>query len=194
MRLGRSIGALMLLLGALPAAAWAAPVSYVVVPERSSVSFRYTENGVPKQGEFRRFAGAGRFDQASPDEADLSFAVESASIDLGNRLVNAFASTEEWFDSTRHPEVRFRLTHLAPVAPERYIAEGLLTIRGETRGISAPVRLAFGEGEVMAEGDLRVDRAAYGLGLGASQAFVDIGREVSVVFALVARPVAPGAR
>lgn len=192
MTIRRVIAGLFLLLlfgGSAEPAALAEPVAYVVVPERSSVSFRYTENGVAKQGEFARFTGTGRFDREAPEQADLSFRVESDSIDLGNKLVNAFAETEEWFDSAAHPYVQFRLTDLDLVSPERYIAEGKLTIRGRERGISAPVHLVFGENEVHAEGDLRVDRAAYGLGLGASRAFVDIGGEVSVVFDLIARPV-----
>lgn len=187
-RLDRAaMAGLLLLAGA--AVAGAEPVTYVVVPERSSVEFRYTENGIPRTGVFARFIGSGQFDVDAPEDAKLSFRVESASIDLGNTLVNAFAQSSEWFDSQNHPHVLFRLTGLESIGPERYIAEGVLSIRGRERAISAPVTLEFGEGEVRAEGDLRVDRVAYGLGTGVTRAFVTIGREVSVLFDLTARPV-----
>lgn len=165
----------------------AAPQDYVVVPDRSSVSFHFTEGGVERGGEFERFSGTGTFDAQAPGEAALAFEVESGSIELRNAIVEEFARTGEWFDSSKHPSITFRLTSFEPLAGERYMAEGVLGIKGRERPISAPVRLSFGEGEVEAEGDLRVDREAYRLGTGASQAFVDIGSEVSVRFQLVAR-------
>lgn len=180
--------ALALAPAALASPALAAPASYLVVPERSKVLFRFTENGAPRLGEFEAFAGSGTFDHDAPADARLEFRVESNSIDLGSRLVEGFAQTGEWFDSAAHPLVTYRLTHLEPVSPERYIAEGVLSIRGRERAVSAPIHLVFGEREVHATGDLRVDREAYGLGMGASRAFVDIGREVSVLFDLIARP------
>ncbi|HUF56182.1 MAG TPA: YceI family protein [Thermohalobaculum sp.] len=173
----------------LAGAAMAAPQDYVVVPELSSVSFHFTEGGVARAGEFERFTGTGTFDAEAPREAALAFEVESGSIELGNAIVEEFARAGEWFDSSNHASITFRLTALEPIAGERYLAEGVLGIKGRERPISAPVRLSFGDGEVEAEGDLRVDREAYRLGTGASQAFVDIGDEVSVRFELVARPV-----
>lgn len=169
-------------------AAMAAPQDYVVVPDRSSVSFHFTEGGVERGGEFEQFTGTGTFDAETPGDAALAFEVESGSIELGNAIVEEFARTGEWFDSARHPSITFRLTGLEPIAADRYMAEGVLGIKGRERPISAPVRLSFGAGEVEAEGDLRVNRKAYHLGTGASQAFVDIGTEVSVRFDLVARP------
>ena len=187
--IGRAALVAFLMLAYPPAGVMAVPTDYVVIPEQSTVAFRFTENGKKREGEFENFKGTGRFDQDAPGEAKLEFRVESRSIELGNELIDAFAQTREWFDSEAHPLVTFRLTSLEPLTAERYIAEGVLSIRGEARPVSAPVRLVFGDGVVHAEGDLRVDRKAYGLGMGASRAFVDIGAEVSVAFDLVARPV-----
>lgn len=187
----RAVGtaAFLAWLGMLPGdAALAAPRSYALVPERSSVSFHFTEGGEEQSGAFERFRSSGVFDPDAPDEAALEFAVEPRSIDLGNALFEEFAQSREWFHSAEHPEITFRLTDLERVAPERYLAEGVLGIKGRERPVSAPLRLSFGEREVEAEGDLRVDRVDYRLGTGASRAFVDIGREVSVRFRLVARP------
>ena len=181
----KAVALLAPLILAGPAAA--APQSYAVVPDRSSVSFHFTEGGTERAGQFEKFSGTGTFDPQAPGEAALSFEVESRSIELGNAIVEEFARTREWFDSAAFPSITFRLTRLEPIASERYIAEGVLGIKGRERPISAPVRLSFGEGEVEAEGDLHVDREAYRLGTGASEAFVDIGREVSVRFRLVAR-------
>ena len=184
----RRAAGLALLIGCLHAAAAAEPRSYVVVPEQSVISFHYTDGGEERSGRFERFSGSGTFDREAPGEAVLEFDVAPRSIELGNGLFEEYAQSGEWFDSVDWPSITFRLTGLEPIAGERYMAEGMLAIKGRDRPISAPVRLAIGEGRAEAEGDLRIDRGAYNLGLGPSQAFADIGREVSVRFRLTARP------
>ena len=189
MRCAVGVAALVGWLQATTPAALAEPRSYVVVPERSSVTFSYTDGGEARSGTFEDFTGSGTFDVEAPGEARLEFAVAPRSIELGNGLFEEYAQSSEWFDSVRSPEITFRLTHLEPISGERYMAEGVLGIKGRERPISAPVRLGIGEAEAEAEGDLRIDRKAFNLGLGPSAAFADIGREVSVGFRLVARPV-----
>ena len=183
-----ALGLVVLLVGCLQAAAAAEPRSYVVVPERSVISFHYTDGGEERSGRFERFTGSGTFDRDAPGDAALEFEVAPRSIELGNGLFEEYAQSGEWFDSGDWPRITFRLTGLEPIAGERYLAEGRLVIKGRERAISAPVRLAIGESRAEAEGDLRIDRRVYDLGLGASRAFADIGREVSVRFRLTARP------
>lgn len=185
-RLSALAVAALLAVAAPPAAAVA--VDYQVVPELSEVQFIYTENGVEKTGTFRSFAGGGTLDPAALDRARLDIAVESDSISLGNTLVDSFAQSAEWFAADRYPEVRFRLGELRSMGEHRYLARGTLSIRGRENAVAAPVQLEFGDGEVRATGDLTVDRRNYGLGLGPSAAFVEIGPVVTVRFALTARP------
>lgn len=167
----------------------AAISDYLLIPEKSEVSFVYTENGSEQQGEFLRFTATGRFDPETPEAATLVLEVASDSISLGNPLVDAFAASPDWFDAARHPRVRFHLQSLQTMGQERYLARGTLEIRGTEHAVAAPVTLSFRNGLVRAEGDLTVDRRLYRLGTGAFNMFVEIGPLVTVRFALTAQPV-----
>ncbi len=140
-------------------------------------------------GHFARFAGGGVFDRDAPGEATLELRIESASIDLDDAMVSAFATSAEWFDSVNYPLVVYRLLELTPVGGNDYHATGTLTIRGRTRPIETTITLVVGDTEAHASGSLRLDRKKYWLGVGPAALFVDIGREVAVRFDLIARPV-----
>lgn len=178
--------ALAFVLPCLPASAELR--TYALQPEASSVGFHYTEGGAERLGRFERFRAVGVFDPDQPARATLTLAIETASIDLGAEIINSFAQTREWFDTTDHPEMTYALTRLTSVGPTRYLAEGTLTIKGHSLAMTTPLDLIFEPGEVRARGRLSVDRTVFDLGLGASQALVQIGRQVAVSFDLVARP------
>ena len=187
-----AIGALIfaLTLAALTCLALPAPAAgleWAVVPEQSRVLFDYSRNDQPDTGHFARFTGGGVFDRDAPGEATLELRIESASIDLGEPIVSAFATSAEWFDSANYPLVVYRLLKLTPESGNDYHAAGTLTIRGRTRPIETTITLEIGDGEAHASGSLRMDRKDYRLGVGPSALFVKIGREVAVRFDLIAR-------
>lgn len=169
--------------------ATAAPREWQVVPEESTVSFLYRESGVDQVGAFDDFRGSGTLDSDDPRSARLEIAVESRSISLGSGLVDAFATSAEWFDSANHPLITYRLARLVPQDGERYLSIGTLSIRGIDRVIEAPLTLEIGSDIAHATGELKLERRDYGLGVGPSAAFVEIGQNVSVRFELTARPV-----
>jgi polyisoprenoid-binding protein YceI len=173
-------------LAAVPAHALA--MRWVVAPAQSMVEFEYVRNGQPDRGHFAAFTGSGTFDPAAPSDATLELRIDSASIDLDDRMASAFATSAEWFDSATHPHVIYRLVALTPEGDDRYHAVGELTIRGKTRPIETTITLRIGEREAHASGSLRLDRKDYLLGVGPSELFVDIGRPVAVTFDLTAFP------
>lgn len=179
--------AAVLMAGSLPAAA--APRAWTVMPEQSSVSFLYTESGVDREGQFESFEGSGQLDDAAPESATLEVKVTSRSISLGSTLVDAFATSAEWFDSANHPLIVYRLTGLEHLFGDRFLSSGTLSIRGVEHDVVAPVMLDIGAETAHATGEVRLDRRDYGLGVGPSAAFVEIGRDVAVRFDLTARPV-----
>lgn len=163
--------------------------AWTVDKKASQILFTYVRGGEADQGKFHRFSGEGVFDPTLPDEAELEIRIESASIDLNDTLASAFATSAEWFDSKNHPLVVYKLTDLAPAGENLFSSTGTLTIRGRTHEIEAPLTLTFDEGRGVAQGDLRLDRTDYLLGVGPAAAFVTIGEEVVVSFTLQAVPV-----
>ena len=169
--------------------ALAGAVEWALVPERSNVTFEYARNGKPAEGRFAHFRGEGKFSPDAPGAATLELRIESASIDLGDPLASAFATSVEWFDAANHPVVIYRLASLVPLGADRYEATGELTIRGRTRPVSSTITLVVDDASARAEGLLKLDRIDYRLGVGPSALFIEIGREVAVRFDLTALPV-----
>lgn len=182
-----------LVLGAAAAAlvpglpAWAREVDWQVAPAASRIGFAYSLNGKPAEGRFDAVTGGGRFDPADPSGALLEMRIAAGSIDLGNPVFSAFATSAEWFDARNHPEVVYRLTGLEPLGGPDYRAHGEIELRGRTGRSVSDIRLEVVEGEARASGRLSLDRTDYLLGVGPSSLVVDVGREVTVSFDLVAR-------
>lgn len=166
----------------------AAPAAWVVVPEGSSIAFDYSRAGQVAVGKFTEFTGTGQLDPGDPVGATLEIRIDSKSIDLGDSMASGFATSAEWFDSRNTREVVYRLRKLTPTGGDSYSAEGDLTIRGQTKAIVTPVTLSIGADKAHATGSLAVVRADYGLGVGPSAAFVEIGPDVAVRFDLIAKP------
>ncbi|MEO0820231.1 MAG: YceI family protein [Pseudomonadota bacterium] len=173
----------------------AAAADFVADPAASALDFVYERAGNPAEGRFLRFSGAGRFDPEAVQATTLRLQIETASIELGNRLESAFATSVEWFDSKTYPVADYRLLSLSPLGDGRYDTRGVLRIKERSMLIQTPIRLAMENGRAIAEGALSIDRRAFGLGIGPISAFVTIGDRVEVRFRLVAdaRPGSIGA-
>lgn len=158
-----------------------------VDPGNSQVDFDYTRNGKSATGIFGAFSGTGDFDPAAPETAQLVVKIDSRSIDLDDHLASAFATSAEWFDSKNHRFITYRLTGLKPRADGKYDATGELSMRGASKPVAAVIELDFNGPIATATGTVRLNRTDYLLGVGPSAAFVEIGPEVAVRFALEAR-------
>ena len=175
---------LALALHALPAAA----ADWIIDPERSSISFDYVRDDASATGTFARFEGTGTFAADDPTAARLTIAIQSKSIDLGDQVESAFATSAEWFDSANHPDVVYTLNALEASGGNVYAAIGTLSIRGRSETVRTPITLEIDGSSAQAAGTVTVDRTNFGLGVGPSALFVDIEREVAVRFDLHARP------
>ncbi|MEO0622042.1 MAG: YceI family protein [Pseudomonadota bacterium] len=173
---------------ALPGArAAAAAPEWRVVPAASRIGFSYSLNGKAAEGHFEEVAGSGQMDLSDPQAASLDMRIRSDSIDLGNPLFSAFATSAEWFDARNHPEVVYRLRGLNPLGGQLYRAEGDIEIRGKRAVTVSEIALDIQGNEARAQGRLALDRTEFLLGVGPSALVVDVGREVAVEFDLIAQ-------
>ncbi|MEM9148793.1 MAG: YceI family protein [Pseudomonadota bacterium] len=171
---------------AAPVRAAAAPLNWVVLPAASTIGFAYSLNGKPADGHFAKVTGQGQFEIADPAAARLDIRIEAGSIDLGNPIFSAFATSAEWFDARNHPAVVYRLRGLEPLSPGLYRARGEIEIRGKRAPTVSEIRLEIDGARAHASGALVLDRTQFLLGVGPSSLVVDVGHEVSVSFDLVA--------
>ncbi|MEM7057540.1 MAG: YceI family protein [Pseudomonadota bacterium] len=165
----------------------ASATSWQVDIGASQVNFDYTKDGASTTGKFEAFSGTGWLDPGAPDTAELVIQIDTFSIDLNDRLASIYATSAEWFDSKNHRFITYRLTKLSPRSDGQFDAQGLLSVRGETKPVTSVISLHFDGPKATASGSLKIDRSDYLLGYGPSMALVDIGSKVAVRFDLRAR-------
>ena len=139
-------------------------------------------------GRFGRTSGTIDVDaQQKVERIDL--AIDTASVDMGWDLRDAFVRSEVMFDAQRFPRLHFRSTHASYEGARLVGVEGDLTLRGVTR----PVRLDVARVECAIRPDDgreacgalvtgRISRRAFGMDF----AYPLIGDEVALEFELTA--------
>ena len=174
-------------LAALTAPSAASAAAWALQPQVSQLGFTYYEDGAPVRGGFATFDGAADLDLAKPSAASMSVEVSTASIELSDAFRTHFAHSADWFDVERFPDAVFELSSLEPTEGGRYRAKGALTIKGQTIPIAPLVEISEAGEQIVAGGEVRFRRSDFGLGVGMSSLFVEVGDEVVVDFRLVGR-------
>jgi polyisoprenoid-binding protein YceI len=139
-------------------------------------------------GRFGRTSGTIDVDaQQKVERIDL--AIDTASVDMGWDLRDAFVRSEVMFDVQRFPRLHFRSTHVAYEGARLVGVEGKLTLRGVTRPVRldvARVECAIGSDDgreaCAATVTGRISRRAFGMDF----AYPLIGDEVALAFELTA--------
>lgn len=185
----RSIGAALVIVAAtLASGPTSAQSFWRIAPDLGGrIEFEILEDGAPRVGVFERFSGRGVFRADRPERSEFTLTIEVASVDLNDRFRTDFVRSPTWLDAAGHPRARYELRRLAATeSPDRFIAQGALTIKGRTVDFETPITLSF-EGDVArARGELRFDRSLFQIGDASAALFVDLGAVVVVRFDLLA--------
>jgi polyisoprenoid-binding protein YceI len=152
----------------------------------SRVAFTVTKWGfVEVEGRFLDFAGNLLYDAANPERSRVDWRVRIASVETGAPNRDKALQDADYFDASRHPEMRFVSDQVRPLRPGQLEVRGHLTIRGRTRPLT--LQVAYGGTHVVpGEGtfeifqtEFTVDRHDYGV-VGGSMLGPAISREVHV--------------
>lgn len=170
-------------------AARADPGTLLVDADLTRARFAVAYLGIATaQGRFGRTSGTIALDaQQKVERIDL--AIDTASVDMGWDLRDAFVRSEVMFDVQRFPRLRFRSTHVSYEGARLVGVEGDLTLRGVTR----PVRLDVSRVECAVRPDDgreacgatvsgRISRRAFGMDF----AYPLIGDDVQLQFEVTA--------
>ncbi|WP_374350214.1 YceI family protein [Limnohabitans sp.] len=165
-----------IVLGSAQAASYQA-----VVPEKSAITFSYKQMGVAMDGKFRKFNAQVSLDTAKLDKAKGSIDIDLASIDTGSSEADQEVVGKSWFNVAAHPKASFVLKSLKSTGASQYEAMGQLTIKGQTRDITAPLKLSP-QGALT--GSFLLKRADFGIGEGMWAKFDVVANEITVHFNL----------
>ena len=77
------------------------------------------------------------FDDQNPGASSFDLAVEVASINTGNGMMNTHAKSAEWFDAAKYPEIRFTSRKIVKTGAT-YQVTGDMDIHGVKKEVTLP--------------------------------------------------------
>ncbi|MGV8921355.1 MAG: YceI family protein [Pseudomonas sp.] len=170
--------------GALPPAL---AVEYTQVnPTASQIAFTYTQMGARVYGTFSKFEASLNFDSANPSAAQAALTIQLDSIDAGSSDANTELQKPGWFNTAQYPVAKFESTSVKPVEDNRYEVSGKLTLKGQTREVSALMVLSAQNAIGVFNGEFILKRADFGVGEGEWADYGVVSNDINIKFRMVA--------
>lgn len=168
----------------------AAAVEYTSLDaDASSIGFGYSQMNVKMDGSFGEMKATElSFDPAAPEAAKVTIEISLASVDAGYEEANSELGKDEWLALARHPLAAFSSSKVEALADGSYQVTGDLSIKGNTRQVTAPFTFKEEGGAGIFEGSFTFQRADFGVGEGQWQDFSIVANEIDVKFNIVAKP------
>jgi len=176
---------LVLLTLSVPAAA--APPAWTVIPAQSRVGFAGTHAGTAFTGSFGQWNAAIRFDPADLGHSSVTVQFATATAKTGDTFRDSALGQEEWFDPTHFPRATFATRTITAAGPNRYVADGVLTIKGKALPVKLPFQLQVNGAAARMEGSTTVDRIAFGLGAKSDPNAQWVSRPIKLTIQVAAR-------
>jgi polyisoprenoid-binding protein YceI len=150
-------------------------------PSRLEFIATFEKNAAP--GVFKEFdTRLARFEPDKPESAKLDVTVKITSADMKSGDVNRAIRGPEWFDFARFPQAEFHAEDIRRVAAGRYLARGVLSLKGVKKELEVPFTWQESAGAATMEGELNVERLPFGIGTGEWANGSTIGLGVRVKF------------
>ncbi|QHQ37107.1 YceI family protein [Algicella marina] len=138
MRLTLAILAFALSIGSAISATSAHAETWRIDTERTKISTSVEYLGRAKVDvRFPRFNAALRFDPQNLDATRAELAIATGAVQTSVPVATPLVRSADFLDTSRHPEMRFRLTRLVKTSPSTADISGNITMLGVTR----PVKL-----------------------------------------------------
>lgn len=145
---------------------------------RLGFSTRWAGNAVT--GNFRQWSGDIRFDPANLAGSKAVILVQTGSALTGIKEPDDNLPGEDWFNTRRFPTARYETTAIRNVGPNRYVADGNLTLKGVTYRLALPFTVTIAGNVATMSGQATLDRMTLRLGLESDASAEWVARETVV--------------
>lgn len=100
--------------------------------DHSEILFQISYMGVSDlTGRFNEFKG--ELNQEEKDLKSLSVLIKAQSIDTGNKMRDGHLKDYDFFESRKHPEIKFTSNKIVSKGKNKYLAIGKLSLKGVTK-------------------------------------------------------------
>jgi polyisoprenoid-binding protein YceI len=181
------MGKVLLILAFLlsASAAVAAPPHWTVDPT-SKLQFQGRVNGDGFGGTFRRWSADIAFDPKALAASKAVVTVDVGSAVTGDADRDQTLPSNDWFAAQRFPKAVFTTTAIKDLGGGRYQASGDLAIKGVHRPVVLPFTLAIAGDTARMNGQLVLNRTAFGIGQGQWSTPDVVDTKVAVIIQLTA--------
>jgi polyisoprenoid-binding protein YceI len=169
-----------------PVLALAAPPAWVVDHAASRLTFSSSVGGKGFTGTFRRWDAVIHFDPQDLAHSDVTATIDITSAFTGDNDRDSELPDQDWFWTSHFPSATFVAHSFQPAGPGRYVAPGVLTIRGVARPVTMPFALAVTGASARMTTNVNINRLVFGVGQGEWQATDQVPAQVTVGIDLTA--------
>jgi len=108
----------------------------------SQVSFELSHQGFSmSQGRFKGLSGGFSFNPKHWDKSTCDVHIDVRSVDMGDVAWSKKLLSKDWFDSARHPEIRFVCTRMEQTDDQHGKLHGELSLLGVSRPVTLDVTM-----------------------------------------------------
>lgn len=167
---------------ATPAKAKAASVAptWTIDARQSRIAFSTRWAGQAVNGNFRQWSGDIKFDPANLAGSKAVILIQTGSGITGMKEPDDNLSGEDWFNVRRFPTARYETTAIRSVGPNRYVADGTLTMKGVAYRLALPFTVTIAGNVATMTGQATLDRMTLRLGVESDSSAEWVARETVV--------------
>ncbi len=147
-----------------------ATTKWVLDTAHSEIQFKVRHMMIANvTGKFHKFDASAETEGDDFTTAKISFTADIDSVNTGSEQRDAHLKSEDFFDATNHPQMKFEGTSLEKIDDEHYKLNGNLTIRNTTKPVTLNVEYGgmqqdpWGNTKVGFSIDGKLNRKEYGL-------------------------------
>ena len=162
------------------------PVAWTVA-KSSTLGFSASWAGDAIEGQFKRWTADILFSPDALDRSKLTVSIDMGSAATGDDQRDSSLPSGDFFDTASHPKATFTASKFRKTGEGKFVADGLLDLRGVKKPLSLPFSLKIDGDTATARGVTTLDRTAFGVGQGEWASTDQIGGKVKVSFAITAK-------
>ncbi|MGE5176601.1 MAG: YceI family protein [Hyphomicrobiales bacterium] len=144
--------------------AQAAPATWTIDVNHSTVAFSIRHLFSKVHGSFAKFSGAVIYDPANPAASSVRAEIDASSVTTNNETRDKDLRSDDFFDVAKYPTITFESTKVSTGADKKLMVEGNLTMHGITKPVTLDVSFLgsgkgpMGEDRVGFEATTTIDR------------------------------------
>jgi polyisoprenoid-binding protein YceI len=136
------------------------------VPDRSHGQINFVADAllISAHGFFEQWDGDFQLDRENLENSTIRLTIEASSINTRVAGRDKHLRSPDFFDVEKHPQITFVSTGISKVDDSNYKVTGDLTLRGVTKSVGLPVRIAFlRETSGRFRGEMQLNRKDFGI-------------------------------